>query len=112
MVKNPPDKQEMQVQSLHQGDPLENGNPIQYSHLGNLIDRGAWQAIVHAVKEESDATKQLNSKTAVKYSFQIRTAVLVAGKDRAIFLIFFPNCSSHLENTNKVVYANFKKLEL
>ena len=69
VVKNPPDKQEMQVQSLHQGDPLENGNPIQYSHLGNLIDRGAWQAIVHEVKEESDATKQLNSKTAVKYSF-------------------------------------------
>ena len=26
-----------------------NGNPIQYSCLGNLVDRGAWQAIVHGV---------------------------------------------------------------
>ena len=26
-----------------------NGNPLQYSCLGNLIDRGAWQAIVHGV---------------------------------------------------------------
>ena len=26
-----------------------NGNPLQYSCLGNLIDRGAWQAIGHGV---------------------------------------------------------------
>ena len=24
-----------------------NGNPLQYSCLGNLMDRGAWQATVH-----------------------------------------------------------------
>ena len=69
VVKNPPDKQEVQVQSLHQGAPLENGNPLQYSHLGNLMDRGAWQATIHGVTKESDATMQLNSKAAVKYSF-------------------------------------------
>ena len=28
-----------------------NGNPLQYSYLGNLTDRGAWQATVHAVTE-------------------------------------------------------------
>ena len=26
-----------------------NGNPLQYSCLGNLMDRGSWQAIVHGV---------------------------------------------------------------
>ena len=26
-----------------------NGNPLQYSCLGILIDRGAWQATVHGV---------------------------------------------------------------
>ena len=26
-----------------------NGNPSQYSCLGNSMDRGAWQAIVHGV---------------------------------------------------------------
>ena len=26
-----------------------NGNPIEYSCLGNLMERGAWRAIVHGV---------------------------------------------------------------
>ena len=26
-----------------------NGNPLQYSCLGNTVDRGAWQATVHGV---------------------------------------------------------------
>ena len=32
----------------------ENGNPLQYSCLGNPMDRGAWWAIVHGVAKESD----------------------------------------------------------
>ena len=28
-----------------------NGNPLQYSYLGNSMDRGAWQAKVHRVTE-------------------------------------------------------------
>ena len=31
-----------------------NGDPLQYSCLENLIDRGAWQATVHAVAKGSD----------------------------------------------------------
>ena len=27
-----------------------NGNPLQYSCLGNAMDRGAWQAIVHGLQ--------------------------------------------------------------
>ena len=27
----------------------ENGNPLQYSHLENPMDRGAWQATVHRI---------------------------------------------------------------
>ena len=34
-----------------------NGNPVQYSSLGNPTDRGAWQATVHGVTEESDMTR-------------------------------------------------------
>ena len=31
-----------------------NGNPLQYSCLGNPMDRGAWQATTHGVTKESD----------------------------------------------------------
>ena len=34
---------------------IRNGNPLQYSYLGNPMDRGAWWATVHVVAE-SDAT--------------------------------------------------------
>ena len=32
------------------------GNPLQYSCLGNPIDRGAWQAAVHGVTKVLDMT--------------------------------------------------------
>jgi len=34
----------------------ENGNPLQYSCLGNPMERGAWWATVHAVTKELDVT--------------------------------------------------------
>ena len=41
-----------------------NGNPLQYSCLGNPMDRGTWQVTVHAVTKELDrydlAAKQQN----------------------------------------------------
>ena len=54
MVKNP---------SANAGDTREagsipgwrrNGNPLQYSCLGNAMDREAWWAIVHRVSKELD----------------------------------------------------------
>ena len=33
-----------------------NGNPLQYSCLGNPVGKGAWQATVHGVAKESDMT--------------------------------------------------------
>ena len=36
----------------HTGDG--NGNPLQYSYLGNPMDRGAFQAVVHRVSKELD----------------------------------------------------------
>ena len=51
----------MQVQSLDWEDSSwgGNGNPLQYSCLGNPMKRGAWWATVQGVTEELDiATKQ------------------------------------------------------
>ena len=39
-------------QSLEEG----NGNPLQYSCLGNPMDSGAWWATVHGVAKELDMT--------------------------------------------------------
>ena len=55
--------QEMWVQSLGQEDPLEKEmaiHPLQYSCLGNPMDRGAWWAIVQGVTRvrHNLATKQ------------------------------------------------------
>ena len=33
-----------------------NGHPLQYSCLGNPMDRGAWQAAVRGVAKELDST--------------------------------------------------------
>ena len=33
-----------------------NGNTLQYSYLGNPMDRGAWWATVHKVTKESQKT--------------------------------------------------------
>jgi len=34
----------------------EKGNPLQYSCLGNTMNRGAWQATFHGVAKELDMT--------------------------------------------------------
>ena len=34
----------------------ENGNPLQYSCMGNPMDRGVWWAAVHGGHKESDTT--------------------------------------------------------
>ena len=52
----------MQVQSLGQEDPLlgGHGSPLQYSCLGNPIDRGAWRATIHWVAENRTRLKRLS----------------------------------------------------
>ena len=53
VVKNPPVKTEDMDLIPESGRSLRegNGNPLQYSCLGNGMDRGAWWAIVHGVKK-------------------------------------------------------------
>jgi len=53
VVKNlPANSGDMDLIRRSRRSPIErNGNPLQYSCLGNPIDRGAWQATVHEVSK-------------------------------------------------------------
>ena len=58
MVKNLPASARDMVLSLGQEDPREgNGNPLQYSCLGNLIERRAWPATVQGGRKELNTTE-------------------------------------------------------
>ena len=54
-VKNPPAVQELQEMAVIPGSGRfpggGHGNPLLYSCLKNLMDRGAWRATVHGVAE-------------------------------------------------------------
>ena len=43
-----------------------NGNPLQYSCLENLVDRGAWWAAVHGVGQSRTRLKQLSMHACMK----------------------------------------------
>ena len=45
----------------------ENRNPLQYSHLGNSMNRGTWRAVIHGVTKELDMTSQLNNNNFISY---------------------------------------------
>ena len=59
MVKISLSMRETQVRSLGLEDPLgeENSNPLHYSCLENLMDRGAWQATVRGIAKDSNMTE-------------------------------------------------------
>ena len=71
MVKNLPAMQETWVQSPDWEDPLEKGMATHSSILAwtILMDRGAWQAIVHGVTQESDTTERLTLSLSNRLNF-------------------------------------------
>ena len=54
-----------------------NGNPLQYSCLGNSMDRGAWWAIVHGVAKESDTNERMSIHTTWRATKDGNTSNLV-----------------------------------
>ena len=59
VVKNLPAKAGDVGLTLGTGRPPKggNGNPLQYSCLGNPMDRGTWHVTVHGATKESDMTE-------------------------------------------------------
>ena len=44
-----------------------NGNPLQYSCLGNPMDKEAWWATIHGVTKELDTTERLNNNSNITH---------------------------------------------
>ena len=58
MIKNLPATQETGlIPGLGRCPEGGYGNPLQYSYLGNLMDRGTWWATVHGSRKESHMTE-------------------------------------------------------
>ena len=75
-----------------------NGSPLQYSCFENPMDRGAWWATIHGVKE-SDTTEAAEHKDTTQAYFQERIVGLVAivnvfAKPTILFFVFFETASS------------------
>ena len=68
VVKNPPANagDECLIPGSGRSPGKGNGYPLQYSCLGNPMDRGAWQATVYGITNESDMTEQLNNNKYYK----------------------------------------------
>ena len=72
VAKNPPaDAGDVDlILGLGRSPKEENGNPLQYSCLGNLMDRKVWQATIHGVTKDSDTTWQLIQQQEGSFSVQ------------------------------------------
>ena len=65
MVKNPPAnagdiRDQGSIPGLERSPGGGYSDPLQYSCLENLVDRGAWQATVHRVEKSRAQLKQLS----------------------------------------------------
>ena len=69
-----------------------NGNPLQYSCLGNSMDRGAWWATVYGTANESNTTEQQARHSTQWYSvllFYVAIYVIILSNEMAIHCTTF-----------------------
>ena len=99
MLKNPPVNAEDTgdvglIPQLRRSPGEGNDNPLQYSCLGNTMDRGAWWAIVHG-RRELDTTEHILTHRYNKNSNYTKTIEPSRGKIQMgnlyfqIFFLFF-----------------------
>ena len=74
MVKNPPANagdvgDRGSISELGRSSGEENGSPLQYSCLGNPMDRGAWQATVRGITKSQTRLSTHTHKPAHIYPF-------------------------------------------
>ena len=56
-----------------------NGNPLQYSCLGNPMDREAWRAMVQRITKESDMTEPTKHIREMKQKNKLESLKIICG---------------------------------
>ena len=57
------------IPGLGRSPGVGNGNPLQYSCLGNPMKRGAWRGTVHGLANESGTTEYLTLSLTLHFHF-------------------------------------------
>ena len=88
MVKKPPasagDKRDADLTpGLGRSPGGGRGNPLQYSHLENPVDRGAWRAAVHRVTERWTRPKRLSLQACGMMHRNVQWIALLGGYPEA-----------------------------
>ena len=114
MVKNLPansvDKRDIGLIPGSGRSPGErNGNPLQYSYLENLTDRGTWLAAVHAVTKESDTTEHASQVQLQQQYSKHLTMVACVSQGKSLSLPFSP-CLSFIPLFLIVITSKGKKI--
>ena len=93
MVKNPPNnagdiRDAGSIPGSERSPGEGNGSPLQYSGLGNPMDRGAWQATGHRVTK---SRTQLSTDTV------------------SIYKDVFPHMKTVLQKRDNSIFSSFKR---
>ena len=96
MIKNPPaNAGDVRDQGLIPGSGrspgVGNGNPLQYSCLGNLMDRGAWRATVQGVvKSQTQLSTHKHTHLGHFFPFYFLTASCLYGAKESLIHLSYP----------------------
>ena len=79
MVENVPAKaRDMNLSPGSGRSPGEgNGNPLQYSCLGNPMDRGTWRATVHGAAKSQTGLRGYTTVNKIMYAFSFNICEMV-----------------------------------
>ena len=82
MVRNPPAnagdvRDRGSIPGLGRSPGGGNGDPLQYSCLENLMDRGAWWAIVHGGYKESDMIAYIHRRLFPSIGYKQQDSQLI-----------------------------------
>ena len=105
MVRNLPAMQESPVRSLCRENPLKKGitgNPLRYSFLEDLMDRGAWLAVAHRVAKSQTRLNDFHSLQSLTPWFYKAAprGVWYAFVSSSKLFLFDPKCQENKHTLN------------